>query len=141
MKTLISALSILLLATHAVAAEAPKKPAEAAKSATEVPKLAMPADGKSKCGACHNMEGESVGPAWQNVAAKYKGKANAEKTLVENITKGGKFGWYKDKPMKSGMPAKGMGASEAQIAALAKFIAVEMNASASKPAAAKTHKK
>ncbi|MGZ8967428.1 MAG: c-type cytochrome [Gallionella sp.] len=77
----------------------------------------MPADGKAKCGACHAIDHKVVGPAWKDVAAKYAGKADAEKTLVEHITKGGQFGW------KFGMmPAKGMGANEAQIASLAKFI-------------------
>lgn len=77
----------------------------------------MPADGKSKCGACHTIDRKMVGPAWKDVAAKYKGQPDAEKTLVEHITKGGQFGW------KMGMmPPKGMGASDAQIASLAKFI-------------------
>ena len=82
----------------------------------------MPADGKSKCGACHSIDKKSVGPSWKDVAAKYKGKADAEKTLIANITKGGQFGWK-----QSPMPAKGMGANDAQIAALAKFIAVDLN--------------
>ncbi len=82
----------------------------------------MPADGKAKCGACHTIDKAGVGPSWKDVAAKYKGKADAEKTLVANITKGGSFGWK-----KGTMPAKGLGASDAQIAALAKFIAVDMN--------------
>ncbi len=77
----------------------------------------MPADGKAKCGACHAIDHKVVGPAWKDVAAKYAGKADAEKTLVEHITKGGKFGWNFGQ-----MPAKGMGASDAQIASLAKFI-------------------
>ena len=82
----------------------------------------MPADGKAKCGACHTIAKKGVGPAWSDVAAKYKGKADAEATLIANITKGGQFGW------KQGtMPAKGLGASDAQIAALAKFIAVDLN--------------
>lgn len=77
----------------------------------------MPADGKAKCGACHAIDKKVVGPAWKDVAAKYKGKADAEKTLIANITKGGQFGW------KMGvMTPKGLGASDAQIAALAKFI-------------------
>lgn len=122
MKTLIFSLSALLLATPVLAADAP---------------LQMPADGKAKCGACHTLDTAGVGPAWKDVAAKYKGKKEAEKTLVENITKGGKFGWYPDKPMKPAMPAKGMGANDAQIAALAKFIAVDMNKAAA-PAAAKS---
>lgn len=77
----------------------------------------MPADGKAKCGACHAIDKKLVGPAWNDVAAKYKGQADAEKTLIANITKGGQFGWK-----MGSMPPKGMGASDAQIAALAKFI-------------------
>ncbi len=77
----------------------------------------MPADGKAKCGACHKIEGKLVGPGWKDVAVKYKGNADAEKTLVEHITKGGEFGWKMGK-----MPAKGLGANDAQIASLAKFI-------------------
>lgn len=77
----------------------------------------MPPDGKAKCGSCHSVDKKMMGPAWRDVAAKYKGQANAEKTLIANITKGGQFGW------KMGMmPSKGLGASDQQIAALAKFI-------------------
>lgn len=112
MKALLMTLSACLLTSAAWAADAP---------------LQMSADGKAKCGVCHDLEKSGVGPAWKDVAAKYKGKKDAEKTLVANITKGGKFGWYPDKPNKPAMPAKGMGASDAQIAAFAKFIAVDMN--------------
>lgn len=77
----------------------------------------MPKEGKAKCGACHSVDKKLVGPAFKDVAAKYAGKADAEKTLVANITKGGAFGW------KAGMmPPKGMGASDAEIQSLAKFI-------------------
>ena len=77
----------------------------------------MPADGKAKCGACHAIDKKLVGPAWKDVAAKYSGKADGEKTLIANISKGWQFGWK-----MGNMPAKGLGASDAQIAALAKFI-------------------
>jgi cytochrome c len=77
----------------------------------------LPKEGKAKCGACHSVEKKLVGPAFKDVAAKYAGKADAEKTLIANITKGGAFGW------KNGtMPPKGMGANEAEIQSLAKFI-------------------
>ena len=78
----------------------------------------MPAAGKAKCGACHAIDHKLVGPAWKDIAAKYAGKAGADKTLVANITKGGEFGW------KTGqkMPPKGLGATDAEIASLAKFI-------------------
>lgn len=82
----------------------------------------MPADGKSKCGACHKIDKKSIGPSWNDIAAKYKGQADAEQILIANITKGGEFGWKQGR-----MPARGIGASDAQIAALAKFIAVDLN--------------
>lgn len=122
MKTLIFSLSTLLLAAPVLAADAP---------------LQMSADAKAKCGACHTLDTAGVGPAWKDIAAKYKGKKDAEKTLVANITKGGKFGWYPDKPMKPAMPPKGTGATDAQIADFAKFIAVDMNKTAAPAAPAK----
>jgi len=77
----------------------------------------MPAIGKAKCGACHAIDHKVVGPAWKDVAAKYKDDKNAEKTIIEHVTKGGQFGW------KFGtMPPKGMGASDADIKELAHFI-------------------
>jgi len=77
----------------------------------------MPKEGKARCGACHAIDRKIVGPAWKEVAAKYAGKADAEKTLVANITKGGAFGWK-----MGAMPSKGAGATEAEIQSLAKFI-------------------
>ncbi len=77
----------------------------------------MPKEGKTRCGACHSIEKKMVGPAWKDVAAKYAGNADAEKTLVANITKGGAFGWK-----LGNMPPKGMGATEPEIQSLAKFI-------------------
>jgi cytochrome c len=77
----------------------------------------MPAVGKEKCGTCHAIDHRVVGPAWKDVAAKYRGKAGAQKTLVSHITSGGSFGW------KFGtMPPRGLGANDQQIATLAKFI-------------------
>ena len=77
----------------------------------------MPAIGKAKCGACHAIDHKVVGPAWQDVAKKYAGDKDAEKTIIEHVTKGGQFGW------KFGtMPPKGMGASDADIKELAHFI-------------------
>ena len=77
----------------------------------------MPKEGKAKCGACHAVDKKVVGPAFKDVAAKYAGKADAEKTLIANITKGGSFGW------KFGsMPPKGLGAKDDEIQSLSKFI-------------------
>lgn len=77
----------------------------------------MPADGKAKCGACHAVDKKVVGPAFNDIAAKYKGDKDAESKLIANITKGGSFGWK-----MGSMPAKGMGANDAQIKAMADFI-------------------
>ncbi|MFA6972769.1 MAG: c-type cytochrome [Gallionella sp.] len=77
----------------------------------------MPKEGKAKCGACHSVDKKMVGPSFKDVAAKYAGKADAEKTLIANITKGGAFGW------KLGtMPPKGLGAKDDEIQSMAKFI-------------------
>lgn len=48
---------------------------------------------KSGCLACHAVDKKVVGPAWQDVSAKYKGDAGAKATLVEKIKKGGKGNW------------------------------------------------
>ena len=77
----------------------------------------MPADAKAYCAMCHAIDSKKVGPAWKDVAAKYRGNPDAEKIVIANITKGGAFGWK-----LSTMPPRGMGASDAQIASLAKFI-------------------
>ncbi|OIR18204.1 cytochrome c-552 precursor [mine drainage metagenome] len=78
----------------------------------------MPAVGKTKCGACHAIDKKMVGPAWIDVAKKYKGDVNAASKIAANITKGGEFGWKMSK-----MPPKGMNATDAEIKSLAEFIA------------------
>jgi cytochrome c len=50
---------------------------------------------KSGCLACHSVDKKVVGPAWKDVAAKYKGDAGAKATLVEKVKKGGKGNWTK----------------------------------------------
>jgi cytochrome c len=62
---------------------------------------------KSGCLACHSVEKKVVGPAWQDVANKYKGQAEISATLTDGtvvkgspkevltqkIHKGGKGNW------------------------------------------------
>lgn len=79
----------------------------------------MPAAGKAKCGACHALDKKGMGPSFMDIAGKYKGDKDAVSKLDANITKGGKFGW--NTPMA--MPPKGMGASDAEIKAMAEYIA------------------
>jgi cytochrome c len=48
---------------------------------------------KSACTACHAVDKKIVGPAYKEVAAKYKGNAKAEALLIEKVKKGGVGTW------------------------------------------------
>ncbi|SRR5450830_344879 len=63
----------------------------AATSAYAVPPEAL---AKSKnCMACHAVATKLVGPAYKDVAAKYKGQKDAEAKLAQKIKKGGGGVW------------------------------------------------
>jgi cytochrome c len=44
---------------------------------------------KAGCMACHTKDKKLVGPAFKEIAAKYKGNANAATLLAEKVRKGG----------------------------------------------------
>ena len=48
---------------------------------------------KSACLSCHQVDKKVVGPAFKDVAKKYKGDAKAEEHIVGVIKKGGKGVW------------------------------------------------
>ncbi len=48
---------------------------------------------KDGCAACHSVDKKIVGPAYKDVAAKYKGDASAHAKLVEKVKKGGSGVW------------------------------------------------
>ena len=49
---------------------------------------------KSKnCMGCHAVDRKMVGPAYKDVAAKYKGDKTAEAKLIEKVQKGGVGAW------------------------------------------------
>ena len=48
---------------------------------------------KSGCLACHSVDHKVVGPAWKDVAAKYKGDASAREALIKKVHTGGKGNW------------------------------------------------
>lgn len=48
---------------------------------------------KSACMSCHQLDKKVVGPAFKDVAKKYKGDAGASAHLVGVIKKGGKGVW------------------------------------------------
>ena len=48
---------------------------------------------KSGCLACHSVDKKLVGPAWKDVAARYKNNSDARKQLIVKVSKGGKGNW------------------------------------------------
>jgi cytochrome c len=48
---------------------------------------------KNGCSACHANDKKVVGPAYADVAAKYKGNAGAAAKLMEKVKKGGSGVW------------------------------------------------
>mgnify|MGYP001765459700 CR=1 FL=1 len=48
---------------------------------------------KHNCLACHQVDKKSVGPSYKDVAAKYKGQADAAAKLAAKVKKGGQGAW------------------------------------------------
>jgi cytochrome c len=80
MKVLLSTIAVagMLLAGSVNAANA-----DAAKSLAQ----------KSGCLACHSLDKKVLGPAYKDVAAKYKGDKSAEAKLVAKVKAGGSGVW------------------------------------------------
>jgi cytochrome c len=66
------------------------------------PVAAMTAAG---CNACHTLDKKLVGPAYKEIAARYKGQADAASLLVKKAREGGKGVWGPI-PMPANPPAK-----------------------------------
>ena len=47
----------------------------------------------SKCFACHAIDRKLVGPAWKDIAAKYRGQKGVEAKLIDKVAKGGSGAW------------------------------------------------
>jgi cytochrome c len=73
-----------------VTAAPPAAPAAAAEAEASVSPEQMPA--KYGCTACHAVDRKVIGPAFKDVAAKYRGK-DVEATLVEKVKQGGSGVW------------------------------------------------
>jgi cytochrome c len=87
--------------------------------ALATPALAgMPAIGTQKCGTCHAVDHKVMGPAFKDVAAKYKGKKDAVALIEKSIKTGGSFGWK-----YGAMPPRGLGANDQDVETMAKYIA------------------
>jgi cytochrome c len=61
------------------------------------------------CMGCHALDKKVLGPAFRDVAAKYKGQKDAEAKMVASITKGSTGAWG---PMA--MPPNALSAAEAK---------------------------
>jgi cytochrome c len=48
---------------------------------------------KKACMGCHGIDNKIVGPAYKDVAKKYKGQKGIEAQLVQKVLKGGKGAW------------------------------------------------
>ena len=98
--------------------------------ATDMPELAK----KSGCTACHKIDSKLVGPAWMDVAKKYKGvkeyaysptgsaaagakKMSLEEGLMMKVAKGGSGNWG-SVPMTANSPK----VSDADIKTLVHFV-------------------
>ena len=83
------------------------------------PALANPTEAMTKAGclACHGMDKKIVGPAYKDVAAKYKGQDVAA-TLMQKVRTGGK-GVYGPIPMPPTGPDK---ISDSDLKAAIEFI-------------------
>ncbi|MGE5489703.1 MAG: c-type cytochrome [Actinomycetota bacterium] len=70
------------------------------------------------CMACHSVDKKVVGPAYKEVAAKYKGDKAAEGKLVKKVLEGGSGAWG-----QVPMPAnKAMGVTEADAKKLVAWV-------------------
>ena len=74
---------MLALAAVALAAAAPARADDDGKELLQ----------KSGCTACHAIDKKVVGPAYQDVAAKYKGDKDALAKLSDKVKKGGSGVW------------------------------------------------
>jgi len=72
---------------------------------------------KSGCMMCHAVDKKVMGPSYKDVAAKYKGQADAEAKLIAKVSKGGSGTWG-----AIPMPANSPKVSDADIKTLVKWV-------------------
>jgi cytochrome c len=71
----------------------------------------------SNCMACHAIDRKLVGPAYQDVAKKYKGDKGAEAKLFKKVKEGGSGVWG-----QIPMPANGPKVSDTDIKTLVEWV-------------------
>lgn len=70
-----------------------EQPAEVAMATAPAAEDTLALAKKHGCLNCHAVDKKVVGPAWRDVAAKYRGDAGAEERLMEKVAKGGGGVW------------------------------------------------
>lgn len=91
----------------------PPPTAPQASTQDEVLKLAK----KIGCLSCHTLDKKRVGPAWMDVAEKYRNQPGARDALINTVKQGGSGVWGNAK-----MPAQSPRVSDEDIATLVGFI-------------------
>ncbi len=76
----VSAVALFAVCTAAAAADDP---------------VALTKEFKGDCLACHSVDKKMVGPAWRDVANRYRGQKDAVTKLTNKVIKGGKGNWDK----------------------------------------------
>lgn len=76
---------------------------------------------KSGCLACHNIDKKVVGPAWKDVAARYKNDPQAKLQLINKVKTGGKGNWT-SVTGGAAMPPYSPRVTDADITALVEFV-------------------
>lgn len=76
---------------------------------------------KSGCLTCHKIDAKLMGPAWKDVADRYKNDKAARAMLIEKVRKGGRGNWT-DITHNMMMPPAPKRVSDDDIAKLVDFI-------------------
>ncbi|MES2909972.1 MAG: c-type cytochrome, partial [Pseudomonadota bacterium] len=98
------------------AAPAEMKPAAAPVSSGPTTASVTPLLQKNACLACHGMNSKLVGPGFNEIAARYKGRADAVNYLSGKIRSGGQGVW-------GAIPMPAQSLSEAEAAQVAQWLA------------------
>lgn len=85
--------------------------------AAEMPAIAK----KNNCDICHSIDKKIIGPAWVDVAKKYKNDKDAESRLIVKVSKGGRGVWGNE-AVSSMPPNDASGKKQAEMKELVSFI-------------------
>ena len=76
---------------------------------------------KSDCLQCHSVDKKIVGPAYKDIAARYKGNAGAQAALIKTVMNGGKGNWT-DVTDGGSMPPHSARLSDAEVKRLVDWV-------------------